>query len=79
MTLRQQGVAVISENQLFGERAGQRRRRKYRKTRDAESMIQSLADLSTGSAVVHEDHGVGRYLGLRTLQVGGLETEFLCI
>ncbi len=48
MTLTQHGFAVITENQLFGERAVQRRRRKYRKTRDSESTIQSLADLQLG-------------------------------
>jgi transcription-repair coupling factor (superfamily II helicase) len=79
MTLSQQGLAVITENQLFGERAVQRRRRKYRKTRDSESTIQSLADLQLGAPVVHEDHGVGRYLGLKTITVAGIATEFLCI
>ena len=79
MTLGHQGIAVITENQLFGERAVQRRRRKYRKTRDSESTIQSLADLQMGAPVVHEDHGVGRYQGLKTLTVSGIATEFLCI
>jgi len=80
MTLSRYGLAVITENQLFGERAVQRRRRKmYRKTRDAESTIQSLADLQLGAPVVHEDHGVGRYQGLKTITVSGLATEFLCI
>ena len=79
LTLASQGIAIITENQLFGERAVQRRRRKYRKTRDAESTIQSLEDLQPGAPVVHEDHGVGRYRGLKTLTVSGIETEFLCI
>jgi transcription-repair coupling factor (superfamily II helicase) len=79
MTLTNQGIAVVTENQLFGERAVQKRRRKYRKTRDAESTIQSLADLQLGAPVVHEDHGVGRYQGLKTLTVSGIATEFLCI
>ena len=79
MTLTRQGIAIVTENQLFGERAVQRRRRKYRKTRDAESTIQSLADLQLGAPVVHEDHGVGRYQGLKTLTVSGIATEFLCI
>ena len=79
MTLESRGLAVITETQLFGERAVQRRRRKYRKTRDAESLIQSLADLQIGAPVVHEDHGVGRYQGLKTLSVSGIATEFLCI
>ncbi len=79
MTLTAKGIAVITENQLFGERAVQKRRRKYRKTRDAESTIQSLADLQPGAPVVHEDHGVGRYQGLKTLTVSAIATEFLCI
>ena len=79
MTLPNQGIAIIAENQLFGDRAMQRRRRKYRKTRDAESTIQSLKDLQPGAPVVHEDHGVGRYRGLKTLTVSGIATEFLCI
>ena len=72
-------IAIITESQLFGERARQTRRRKYRRTRDAETLINNLADLHEGSPVVHEDHGIGRYLGLKTLDVGGVETEFLTI
>ncbi|MCH6565345.1 MAG: transcription-repair coupling factor [Proteobacteria bacterium] len=79
LTLESAGLAIIAENQLFGDRARQQRRRKYKKTRDAESTIQSLADLHAGAAVVHEDHGIGRYQGLKTLTVSGIETEFLCI
>ncbi len=79
MTLTSHGIAIVTENQMFGDRAAQRRRRKYRKTRDAESSIQSLADVQTGAAVVHEDHGVGRYRGLKTLTVSDIATEFLCI
>jgi len=79
LTLETAGFAIIAESQLFGERAKQTRRRKYKKTRDAESTIQSLADLHEGAAVVHEDHGIGRYQGLKTLTVSGIETEFLCI
>jgi len=79
LTLERTGFAIITENQLFGERATQQRRRKYKKTRDAESTIQSLVDLHESAAVVHEDHGIGRYRGLKTLTVSGIETEFLCI
>ena len=79
LTLESSNLAVIAEHQLFGDRAKQQRRRKYKKTRDAESTIQSLADLNQGAAVVHEDHGIGRYQGLKTLTVSGIATEFLCI
>ena len=72
-------ICIITESQLSGERARQKRRRKFRKTRDSEALVQSLADLHENNPVVHEDHGIGRYRGLQTLTVGNMETEFLCI
>ena len=69
-------LAVISEQQLFGERASARKRRR-RSDRDPESIIRQLNDLEPGSPVVHEEHGVGRYLGLVTLKAGGIIAEFL--
>ncbi len=70
-------LAVITETQLFGERALQQRRRRPR--RDADVIVRNLTDLNVGAPVVHEDHGVGRYLGLQTLAVGGFVTEFLAL
>ena len=61
------GISVITEPQLYGERAVQRRRRGA--ARDPESIIRSLSELRVGDPVVHEDHGVGRYLGLQTLDI----------
>ena len=69
-------VAVISEQQLFGERT-KTRRRKRQNDRDPETIIRQLNDLEPGSPVVHEEYGVGRYLGLVTLDVGGITAEFL--
>jgi transcription-repair coupling factor (superfamily II helicase) len=74
-----EGLTVISESQIFGERVQQRRRRKSREARDVETIINSLADLQIGAPVVHEQHGVGRYRGLQTLQIGGIVTEFLTL
>ncbi|HEX7028596.1 MAG TPA: transcription-repair coupling factor [Gammaproteobacteria bacterium] len=71
-------ISVITESQIFGERAHQRRRRKARQ-RDAEAIISSLSDLNIGAPVVHEEHGVGRYLGLQILDIGGTGTEFLVL
>jgi transcription-repair coupling factor (superfamily II helicase) len=71
-------VTVITEAQLFGERA-RVSRRKRRDTRDADAIIRNLTDLSIGAPVVHIDHGVGRYQGLVRLDVGGVEAEFLML
>ncbi|MCB1940315.1 MAG: transcription-repair coupling factor, partial [Rhodocyclaceae bacterium] len=70
------GIALISEQQLFGEKVRQRNRRR-RSERDPESIIRQLNDLQSGSPVVHAEHGVGRYLGLLTLEAGGIVGEFL--
>ena len=71
-------IAVIAEPQLFGLQVLQRRRRK-KSQKDTDSIIRNLAELTLNAPVVHEDYGVGRYLGLQTLTVGNLDTEFLTL
>ncbi|HIN81864.1 MAG TPA: transcription-repair coupling factor [Chromatiales bacterium] len=71
-------IRIIAESQLFGERVRQKRRRKSA-SRDAEQVIRNLSELHIGAPVVHEQHGVGRYLGLQKLTVGGMEAEFLTV
>jgi transcription-repair coupling factor (superfamily II helicase) len=73
-------LAVIAEPQLFGERAMQRRRRRAKGAGPStEHIVRNLTELQIGAPVVHEEHGVGRYLGLQLLAVGGSETEFLVL
>lgn len=76
--LEEDRLLVITENQLLGDRVRQERRRKA-KTRDADQVVRNLTELHEGSPVVHEEHGVGRYLGLQTLSLGGSEAEFLTL
>ena len=71
-------LCVLTERQLFPERAAQPRSRK-RAGREPEAIIRDLGELSLGAPIVHEDHGVGRYRGLVAMQVGGLPGEFLDI
>ncbi len=73
-----ENLAVLAERELLGERAPARRQRR-RAGRDPDSIIRDLSELSLGAPVVHEDHGVGRYRGLTTLDVGGATGEFLAI
>jgi transcription-repair coupling factor (superfamily II helicase) len=70
-------LAVITETALFGDHARQTRRRKP--ARDPASIVRNLTDLEVNAPVVHEEHGVGRYLGLETLTVGDIENEYLAI
>ena len=70
-------LAVITETALFGDHARQTRRRKP--SRDPASIVRNLSNLEINAPVVHEEHGVGRYLGLETLRIGDIETEYLAI
>lgn len=78
LLLQTENIAVVAETQLFGQQVMQRRRRS-RKKRDSDAIIRNLAELTIGDAVVHEDHGVGRYLGLQTLDVGDVATEYVTL
>ena len=71
-------LAIITESQILGAQVMQSRRRK-RRERDADAIIKNLTELEIGAPVVHEEHGVGRYQGLQTLDVGGMNTEFLTL
>ena len=71
-------IAVVTESQIYGQRAIQKRRRKKRSS-DSESIVQNLTDLTIGAPVVHIDHGVGRYRGLTKLSGDGYDAEFLLL
>ncbi len=78
LSLNDPRIEIIAEPQLFGPQVLQRRRRK-RAQRDSDTIIRNLVELTPGVPVVHEDHGVGRYLGLQSLKVGEIEQEFLTL
>jgi transcription-repair coupling factor (superfamily II helicase) len=78
LTLTQPRIAIISEAQLFGARARQERRRK-RAAVDPEAILRDLQDLNPGAPVVHEEYGVGRYVGLQSMEVAEQPGEFLVL
>ncbi len=78
MWLPDQRIALITESQLLGEVVRQERRRRA-KFGDSDQVIRNLTELHIGAPAVHEDHGVGRYVGLQTLEVGGMQTEYLTL
>ena len=69
---------ILTENQLFGSRARQERRRR-RSQVDPAAILRDLQTLTAGAPVVHEQYGVGRYLGLRSMEIGGQPGEFLAL
>ncbi|MEP7186388.1 MAG: transcription-repair coupling factor [Rhodanobacter sp.] len=74
-------LTVFTERELYGQRVRSERERKRRRgsARDPESIIRDLTELTTGAPIVHVDHGVGRYQGLVSMDVGGMASEFLTI
>ncbi len=65
-------LAFIAEQDILGDRLARPRKR-----RRASAVIAEAAAMSTGDLVVHQDHGVGRYEGLKTLDVAGAPHDCL--
>lgn len=65
-------LAVLAEQDILGDRLARPRKR-----RKASSVIAEAAALSPGDLIVHQDHGVGRYEGLKTLDVAGAPHDCL--
>jgi transcription-repair coupling factor (superfamily II helicase) len=66
-------IVVVGEEEIFGKKA--RRRRPARAHEGY--FLQSFGDLNEGDCVVHTDHGIGIYRGLKRLSVGAIENDFL--
>ncbi len=67
------GLVVVTEREIFGATVVPRRR-----ARPKEALpFTSFADLKDGDFVVHVDHGIAQYRGLRQLTVGGQDGDFL--
>ncbi len=71
-------LAVITEVSFYGKRVMQKRLRK-KSPQDTEALIRDLAELQIDDAIVHVDHGIGRYRGLETLKIGDQVGEFMSL
>jgi transcription-repair coupling factor (superfamily II helicase) len=70
-------LVFITETELYagsGRRAG---KKKQEAGTQVESMVRDLSELKIGDPVVHVNHGIGRYMGLMSMDLGEGETEFL--
>lgn len=71
-----QRLAVITEKELFHKTIKKQQRRQ--KLSNAER-IKSYSELKVGDYVVHVNHGIGRFLGIETLQINGVHKDYLHI
>lgn len=68
-----ESVAVISEQDILGDRLVRPRKA----SRKLENFISEVTSLAAGDLVVHVEHGIGRFVGLQTLEVGGAPHDCL--
>ncbi|MGI4816058.1 MAG: transcription-repair coupling factor, partial [Janthinobacterium lividum] len=70
-------LAIVTENELYGMLARRGSKRRQEQASSVDSMVRDLSELKIGDPIVHTQHGIGRYLGLITMDLGEGETEFL--
>nr|WP_153708295.1 transcription-repair coupling factor [Eikenella corrodens] len=73
-------LAVITESELYQYVARSRvhnRRKKHAAVSDG--LLRDLAEINIGDPVVHEEHGIGRYMGLVTMDLGGETNEMMLL
>ncbi|MGH6623229.1 MAG: transcription-repair coupling factor, partial [Burkholderiaceae bacterium] len=71
------GIAIVTETELYAASPRRLRGKQRERASNVEAMIRDLAELRVGDPVVHVEHGIGRYLGLETLDLGAGPAEFL--
>lgn len=70
-------LVVITEGEMFSQK--QRKVRRLDKKIDNAERIKSYTELKVGDYVVHQNHGIGKYLGIGTLEIGGIHKDYLHI
>ncbi|WP_374547078.1 transcription-repair coupling factor [Rhodoblastus sp.] len=66
-------LALIGEQDILGDRLAPQRRRRKR----AENFLAEVSALSAGDLVVHVDHGIGRFIGLKHIEAAGAPHDCL--
>src|SRR5690606_1069437 len=69
--------ACVTETELYADIPRRLGRRKQEAATQVDSMVRDLSELKVGDPVVHINHGIGRYQGLVSMDLGLGETEFL--
>ncbi|WP_375507640.1 transcription-repair coupling factor [uncultured Caballeronia sp.] len=72
-----EGLSIVTETELYGQLTRRAGRRRQEQASNVDSMVRDLSELKIGDPVVHTQHGIGRYMGLVSMDLGEGETEFL--
>ncbi|MFN4237786.1 MAG: transcription-repair coupling factor [Vogesella sp.] len=74
--LHQQQIAIVTEAELYQHIARSHGKRR-KSAANSDAMLRDLAEVKVGDPVVHEAHGIGRYMGLVSIDLGEGETEMM--
>src|SRR5690606_18387897 len=69
-------LVVLTDAEVFGRT---KRNRRQSKSADSGVQITDFGDLKEGDYVVHTNHGIGRYLGVETLEIAGAHKDYLVV
>jgi transcription-repair coupling factor (superfamily II helicase) len=70
------GLLVLADGDVFPEEVHLHARGRRRGLR---TFLSDFRDLKVGDLVVHEEHGIGRFIGLETLEIGGTTRELMVL
>jgi transcription-repair coupling factor (superfamily II helicase) len=70
-------LVVVTEGEMFTQK--NRKARKVEKKIDNAERIKSYSELKVGDYVVHVNHGIGRYMGIGTLEINGMHKDYMHI
>ncbi|WP_028609571.1 transcription-repair coupling factor [Paenibacillus harenae] len=70
-------LVVITEGEMFTQK--QRKARRVDKKIENAERIKSYTELKVGDYVVHQNHGIGKYVGIGTLEIAGIHKDYLHI
>lgn len=73
------GLAVITESDLYQYVARSRNVRRKKHAQVSDGLLRDLAEINIGDPVVHEEHGIGRYMGLVSMDWGEGSTEMMLL
>ena len=72
-----EAYAIVTETELYGATGRRAGRRRQEQASNVDAMVRDLSELKVGDPVVHTQHGIGRYMGLVSMDLGEGDTEFL--
>ena len=77
--LEDQNITVITESDLYQYVARSRKHHRKKHAAVSDGLLRDLAEINIGDPVVHEEHGIGRYMGLVTMDLGGETNEMMLL